>query len=791
MRDKIILKIAAVSIALLIAVSCATVLVAVSISDVSPSQVTLILGETVTGELEDEGSCDYYQVYVGSGEHLFVVLEDLSDECDKNELYIKYGSLPNRTNYDDKFDIPDNPDQAVEINNTQAGYYYVLVYADFVYESSGTRYNITAYTNANLPTLTSGVTITDELRDDESCDYYQVHVGSDEHLFVVLEDLSSHYDENELYIKYGSLPNRTNYDDKFDISDNPDQAVEINNTQAGYYYVLVYADYVYKSSGTRYNITAYTNANLPTLTSGVTVTDELRDDESCDYYQVYVGSGEHLFVVLEDLSDECDKNELYIKYGSLPNRTNYDDKFDIPDNPDQAVEINNTQAGYYYVLVYADFVYESSGTRYNITAYTNANLPTLTSGVTITDELRDDESCDYYQVHVGSDEHLFVVLEDLSSHYDENELYIKYGSLPNRTNYDDKFDISDNPDQAVEINNTQAGYYYVLVYADYVYKSSGTRYNITAYMTGMNNPPVASFNYSPRNPVVNQTITFNASSSYDPDGSITNYEWDFGDGNITNTTEAIITHYYSQAGNYTVNLTVTDDEGATNSTNKTITIYPPTPTPTPPAEHEVYPVPQSSNAPYCSETDIGIWVNATNFQGGQIKLTYDSTCANVTNWAMNTATFPMGGWTHSVGDEWITFTAMSGLTGEHLIGTLTIHCVSEEECSTPLDFVTTGTKRSKLIDPHGNEITGVNWKDGTFGCTVGICGDVAPYPSGNEIVDMGDVIRLLNHVNRPGDFSVDSWAGDCKCSGVIDMGDVILLLNHVNNLDEFPLECCE
>ena len=71
------------------------------------------------------------------------------------------------------------------------------------------------------------------------------------------------------------------------------------------------------------------------------------------------------------------------------------------------------------------------------------------------------------------------------------------------------------------------------------------------------------------------------------------------------------------------------------------------------------------------------------------------------------------------------------------------------------------------------------------------CGDVAPYPGGNEIVDMGDVIRLLNHVNIPGDFPVDSWAGDCKCTGVIDMGDVILLLNHVNNPDEFPLECCE
>jgi len=89
-----------------------------------------------------------------------------------------------------------------------------------------------------------------------------------------------------------------------------------------------------------------------------------------------------------------------------------------------------------------------------------------------------------------------------------------------------------------------------------------------------NEPPIASFTYSPENPVVNQTITFDASSSYDLDGSITNYEWDFGDGNITNTTHEIIKHSYSEAGSYKVTLTVKDDKGAKNSTTKMITVMP-------------------------------------------------------------------------------------------------------------------------------------------------------------------------------------------------------------------------
>jgi len=63
-----------------------------------------------------------------------------------------------------------------------------------------------------------------------------------------------------------------------------------------------------------------------------------------------------------------------------------------------------------------------------------------------------------------------------------------------------------------------------------------------------NQPPGANFTYLPENPVVGQAVTFNASESYDPDGSIVSYEWDFGDGNVTSTTHEILNHSYSEAG---------------------------------------------------------------------------------------------------------------------------------------------------------------------------------------------------------------------------------------------------
>jgi len=84
--------------------------------------------------------------------------------------------------------------------------------------------------------------------------------------------------------------------------------------------------------------------------------------------------------------------------------------------------------------------------------------------------------------------------------------------------------------------------------------------------------PIASFTYTPENPVVYETITFDASDSYDPDGTITKYEWDFGNGDIIDTTEPIITHSYALAGDYTVNLMVTDDDGGTEDYMTTVTV---------------------------------------------------------------------------------------------------------------------------------------------------------------------------------------------------------------------------
>ena len=209
----------------------------------------------------------------------------------------------------------------------------------------------------------------------------------------------------------------------------------------------------------------------------------------------------------------------------------------------------------------------------------------------------------------------------------------------------------------------------------------------------------------------------------------------------------------------------------------------------------VYFEPQHSSASFCNTTSVDIKVNAANFKAGQIKFTYNSSCADVTGWARNTSDFPMGTWESGTsGEEWITFSAGDSMTGIYTIGALTIHCESEEDCTTALDFVAGGSGTSKLFDEWGSE-SSATWRDGTFECTTGLCGDVAPYPGCDGQINMGDVSLLHSYVGHPGQYSLCCEpCGDVapypNCDGQINMGDVSLLHSYVGHPGQYNL-CCE
>jgi hypothetical protein len=70
--------------------------------------------------------------------------------------------------------------------------------------------------------------------------------------------------------------------------------------------------------------------------------------------------------------------------------------------------------------------------------------------------------------------------------------------------------------------------------------------------------PTARYYISHTIAVVNETIKFDATNSTDPDGYITTYVWDFGNGEFS--AEMLTTYSYSRTGNYSVILTVRDND---------------------------------------------------------------------------------------------------------------------------------------------------------------------------------------------------------------------------------------
>jgi YD repeat-containing protein len=95
-------------------------------------------------------------------------------------------------------------------------------------------------------------------------------------------------------------------------------------------------------------------------------------------------------------------------------------------------------------------------------------------------------------------------------------------------------------------------------------------------LTIINNlPPTASFTTSPTFVKKGEPISFDASSSKDPDGSVTKYEWDFDGNGVYETSggsNPVISHSYATVGTYSVGLRVTDNGGKTATTTRSVSV---------------------------------------------------------------------------------------------------------------------------------------------------------------------------------------------------------------------------
>lgn len=130
--------------------------------------------------------------------------------------------------------------------------------------------------------------------------------------------------------------------------------------------------------------------------------------------------------------------------------------------------------------------------------------------------------------------------------------------------------------------NLVPGFHDVLIrktgYGDYtarVYLVAGRTRTLEVVLVPtapVNQPPVARFTFTPASPGPGVPVSFNAASSYDPDGTIVGYQWDFNGDGVFDRTGVNPTWTFPAAGTYNVRLVVTDGMGATGQTTQPLTV---------------------------------------------------------------------------------------------------------------------------------------------------------------------------------------------------------------------------
>ncbi len=105
----------------------------------------------------------------------------------------------------------------------------------------------------------------------------------------------------------------------------------------------------------------------------------------------------------------------------------------------------------------------------------------------------------------------------------------------------------------------------------HVTDESGLAGTAEVIITVENTPPLASCRFSSDSPVVGEWILFDASASFDPDGQVVDFIWDFGDGTSVRGTR--VGHAYEEPDVYSVRLTIVDNAGATASIIHSFTVH--------------------------------------------------------------------------------------------------------------------------------------------------------------------------------------------------------------------------
>jgi PKD repeat protein len=292
--------------------------------------------------------------------------------------------------------------------------------------------------------------------------------------------------------------------------------------------------------------------------------------------------------------------------------------------------------------------------------------------------------------------------------------------------------------------------------------------------------PVASFTFDPSSPEAGESVNFDASASTDADGSIESYAWDFDDDETAS--GATVSHAFDSAGDYEVELTVTDDSGAEDTITKTVSVQPESTDPGEGPSTEVHLEPADELLGVDKSTTFDIVVDSADGGVGAYSFTLE-----LTNPSVGTIDdIELSGGDSLIEDVQIAQDGSSATveaiasntddTGEVSIGTVTVTGTAEGTSDVSLTVDTLGTEAAEAYTVTGT--TGASLEVSTL-----VVGDsTAPAQdlddngvyedvNGDGSVDVNDVQTLFSARDGP-TVTDNPEAFDFNDDGTFDLLDI-------------------
>lgn len=262
-----------------------------------------------------------------------------------------------------------------------------------------------------------------------------------------------------------------------------------------------------------------------------------------------------------------------------------------------------------------------------------------------------------------------------------------------------------------------------------------------------NTPPAAGLTANPPSGSAPLLVNFNASSSVDPDGSITKYEWDWnGDGtyDLNSGTNPTVQHTYGSSGIYSATVRVTDNgvPGLTDTESVTITVgAPPTP------EISVSPLSLSETLPPNGTGSKQFTIS--NY--GTANLTWG--VSDDRNW-MNCA--PTGGTTIPGTSDPVTVSFTAPSTPGVYNGTITVTSNDPDEPSVQVAVTLTVTAPPQPPDPPTN----TQASDGTYTTKIRVSWTASPGATRYDVYRATSQGGIYNYIGQTNVSPYDDFVGD-------------------------------